>query len=417
MCHVACHAAEATTGNVKVEPLSAALQKLHDCLLVPLRALIQEDVTNPEYALILTNSFITLGNTTFLGALVNDKTFAPERAILVPATRLLLVRFKHPEVREPPPRLCAVPGCTRIMVFDCLCAFHAAAKYRTLFASPTLSSLLRRPQHFAVFNKWLVQRASTGSAAGSTATLPANLHPRLLSFHRAVEGYALVSSRRLRVSRARVVADKYLAPYGEAHLTLSIATPEAVAAVEASLTRAEAIEAGEDPPSPPLAPVAPSSTAPSTAAGGLSLGLGGGAVPSLDLGSLPTAPAPAPGPMTARMGVGAVSSSLFDTVHSAAMAELERVFASEFVGSPAFTNLVAGVSAAVLASGRSQASAGLAQVADEDALAGMLWTADLGAAEAGQAAVVEAQAAETARETGVDIGEGGGGAAKGAAKK
>lgn len=402
MCHIACHAAQATSGVIRSQPLADALQALHDVLLAALRQLVKESHTKPELALTLTNAFITLGGQEFLDALLNGKEYSHERALLLSATRLLLVRFKHPEVLEPPPRPCASPGCSGTVVFDDLCARHAAAKYRAAFAKPTLRAFLREPSHFAAFNKWLVQRATAGSSPGSTATLPSNVHPRLLAFHRAVVGYRGVCSRQLRLVRARVILDKYLSPAGAAYVSLGIAPDDLTHAIAAAVCRGEGLDTPPSLPEPAAPPLTPPSTAstPSTASAGVGLGSGSGPVPALALGDM-AGGGGGLGPLTARLGPGAVSSSLFDSVHERALDELRCVFDSEYVGSDAFTSLVAGVSAAVLSSGRTGTGAGLALVAEQGALAGMLWTADLQAAAEAQAVLLDTQEQETARETGV----------------
>ncbi len=429
--YLACHASKSTNTTVNIDPLAGALQQLHDHLLSCLRRLVDESITEPAYSLALTNSFIALGNDSFLNAVCNDKDYAPDRDLVLTAARLLLIRFEHPDMVPLPRRNCTVPSCSQQQVYQGLCSRHAALKYRTMFAKPTFQSVVRSPELVGKFNAWVVARASGSTAPASASSLPAvgpqpqlpaHLHPNLMAFHRAVQQFRAITSRDLRTSRARTIIDKYLLSTADKFVGLHVAPPQEVAALEAAVDAAEGLSDEPALPSLPSTPrdapggiggatssaaasfsaassssleeVTPSST-PSLSVGGM--------IPSLNLGSLSSGAggAPAAAPLsTARLGPGAVSSKLFAGVHARVLMELDALFQHEFVPSTAYTDMVASVSAAVLGT-NSRGGKSIRRVTDAQGLASMLWTADIIGAQAAQQEMQHLAAQETARRTGV----------------
>ena len=430
MTYLACHASKSTNAAVNIDALAGALQKLHDQLLHTLRRLVEESVTDPEYSLALTNTFIALGNDSFLEAVCNNKDYAPDRNLILTATRLLLVRFEHPEMVPLPRRNCTVPACSRQQAYQGLCSRHAAQKYRTMFAKPTFQSVVSSPDLVGRFNAWVVARAGGSLSADMTASkaaqsalpisvsqpqLPIHLHPNLMAFHRAVQQFQSITSRTLRTERARTLIDKYLLPGADKFIGLYLAPSYEVDQLEKAVDRAAGLEDESALPSLPSAPAtAAGSDVPSgvgsahfssTGSGSFtetvpSLHGGVAGIPALRLGALPSDAPHAPPISTARMGPGAVSSKLFAAIHAGVLLELDALFQHEFVASTAYVDMVATVSAAVLGT-NSRGGRSIRRVTDAEGLASMLWTADLRDAEAAQGEIQAVAAQETARRTGV----------------
>jgi len=429
--YLACHASKSTNSAINIDALAAALQKLHDHLLQCLRRLVEESITDPEYSLALTNTFIALGNDSFLDAVCNDKQYSPDRDLILTAARLLLIRFEHPDMVPLPRRNCTVPSCLRQQVYHGMCSRHASHKYRTMFAKPTFQSVVRSPDLVGRFNAWVVARANGISqplvdaaqgghaatqAVGPQPQLPSHLHPHLLAFHRAVEQFHAITSRDLRTSRARTVIDKYLVDGAHKHIGVHLAPPHEVAALEGAVDRAAGMEeVGSLPslPHPPTAAAGGGLDAPGSnhTTGSSSINLAVDAtqlaphsaagVPALRLGLLPSGAGAPPPPMsTARLGPGAVSSKLFAAIHARVLVELDALFQHEFVPSAAYVDLVASVSAAVLGT-NSRGGRSIRRVTNAQGLASMLWTADIRDAEAAQGEMQAIAAQESARRTGV----------------